>query len=88
MQQERARAFGVATEGKIFLAGGCFEETVKTSEMYNISINEWQLIGSLTIDHFDGSMVCLKGKLNVLGGTDDLGDSRSSVECYDPTEDK
>ena len=27
-QQERARAFGVATEEKIFLAGGCFEETV------------------------------------------------------------
>ena len=88
MQQERARAFGVAMEGKIFLAGGCFEETVKTCEMYIISTNEWQLIGSLTIDHFDGSMVCLKGKLYVLGGTDVFGDSRLSVECYDPIEDK
>ena len=56
--------------------------------MYSISTNEWQLIGSLTIDHFDGSMVCLKGKLYVLGGTDDRGNSRLSVECYNPTEDK
>ena len=56
--------------------------------MYNISTNEWQLIGSLMVDHFHGSMVCLKGKLYVLGGTDDFGESRLSVECYDPTEDK
>ena len=88
MQQERENAFGVATEEKIFLAGGCFEETLKTCEMYNISTNEWQLIGSLTIDHVDGSMVCLKGTLYVLGGTDHLGDSQLSVECYDPIEDK
>ena len=88
MQQERENAFGVATEEKIFLAGGCFEETLKTCEMYNISANEWQLIGSLTIDHVDGSMVCLKGTLYVLGGTDHLGDSQLSVECYDPIEDK
>jgi len=36
--------------------------------MFNISIYEWQLIGSLTVERACGSMVCLKGKLYVLGG--------------------
>ena len=84
MQQERARAYGVAAEGKIFLAGGCL---ANTCEMYNISTNEWQIIGSLTIGHSDGSMVCLKGSLYVLGGTD-FGESQLIAECYNPAEDK
>ena len=88
MQQERRYAFGVATEGKIFLAAGYFEELRKTCEMYNISTNEWQLIGSLNVPRDDGSMVCLKGTLYVLGGVDDMADCALSVECYDPTEDK
>ena len=89
MQQERAGAFGVATEGKIFLAGGFFEESLKTCEMYNISTNEWQLIGSLNVPRDYGSMVCLKGTLYVLGGsTDGFWRSELSVECYNPTEDK
>ena len=88
MQQERGHAFGVTTEGKIFLAGGFFEETLKTCEMYNISINEWQLIGSLNVSRACGCMVCLKGTLYVLGGTDDYDDSKLSVECYNPAEDK
>ena len=85
MKQKRGGAFGVATEGKIFLAGGWF---LKTCEMYNISTNEWQLIGSLNLFRYVGSMVCLKGTLYVLGGTDGFGVSRLSVECYDPIEDK
>ena len=88
MQQERESAIGVATEGKIFLAGGCFVETLTTWEMYNISTNEWQFIGSLNVSHHNGSMVCLMGSLYVLGGTDDYGESSLIVECYDPTEDK
>ena len=88
MQQERENAFGVATEGKIFLTGGFFQDTLKTCEMYNISTNEWQLIGSLNLPRFDGSMVCLKGTLYALGGTDGIGDSKLSVECYNPAEDK
>ena len=88
MQQEREHAFGVATEGKIFLAGGFFEETLKTCEMYNISTNEWQLIGSLNVPCIYGSMVCLKGTLYVLGGTAYFDDSKLSVECYNPAEDK
>ena len=85
MQRERRSAFGVATEGKIFIAGGWW---LKTCEMYNISTNDWQLIGSLTIDRAYGGMVCLKGTLYVLGGIVKYGNSKLSVECYDPTEDK
>jgi len=93
MQQARARAFGVATEGKIFLAGGRqhaggLGKWLQTCEMYNISTNEWQFIGSLKVPREDGRMVCLKGTLYVLGGTDDLYRSKLSVECYDPAEDK
>ena len=34
-------------------------------------------------------LVCLEGKLYVLGGTKDFINRRSlNVECYDPTEDK
>jgi len=89
MQENRMAAFGVATEGKIFVAGGehleCF---MQTCEMFNISRNEWQLIGSLTVDRAYGSMVCLKGKLYVLGGSYEFEESELSVECYDPTENK
>ena len=93
MQQSRVRSFGVATEGKIFLAGG--EQTgrtiitcsLKTCEMYNTSTNEWQLIGSLNAPRECGSMVCLKGTLYVLGGYP-YGSSQWSVERYSPTEDK
>ena len=87
MQQERQCAFGVATEGKIFLAGGMRQEFswLKTCEMHNISTNEWQFIGSLNAVHSYGSMVCLKGTLYVLGGT---SADHLNVECYDPSEDK
>ena len=86
MQQKRTYAFGVATEGKIFLAGGLQGNLPWsiTCEMYNISANEWQLIGSLNISRAFGRMVCLKGTLYVLGSIF----NELSVECYDPTEDK
>ena len=86
MQQEKRCAFGVATEGKIFLAGGIHEfGWSKTCEVHNISTNEWQFIGSLNAEHYFGSMVCLKGILYVLGGG---SDDHLNVECYDPSEDK
>ena len=56
-----------------------------TCEMYTISTNEWQFIGSLKAPCEDGSMVCLKGTLYVLGGTCSYGGNKLSVECYDPT---
>ena len=67
MQQGRGFAFGVATEERIFLAGGIIEEEdilgLKTCEMYNICTNEWQLIGSLNVPRTDDRMVYLKGTL-------------------------
>ena len=90
MQQKRGYACGVATERKIFVAGGNedWESYLKTCEMYNISTNEWQFIGSLKVPRVDGSMMCLKGTLYVLGGTDDSCRRKLNVECYDPTKDK
>ena len=89
MQQARAYSLGVATEGKIFVAGGMEDWTscLETCEMFNISTNEWQFIGSLNVPRDYCSMVCLKGTLYVLGGVNDER-SELSVECYDPTEDK
>ena len=91
LQQERACSFGVATEGKIVLTGGRrpgrgIGEYLNTCEMYNISTNEWQLIGSLQLPRVYGSMVCLKGTLYVLGGLDFR--IELIVECYDPAENK
>ena len=90
MQQGRGGAFGVASEGKIFVAGGLNEnnKVSKKCEMYNVSTNEWHFIGSLNTWRVYGSMVCLSGTFYVLGGTKNNRDSLLSVECYDSTEDK
>ena len=88
MQQERECAFGVATQGKIFVAGGRgrWGEGLKTCEVYNISTNEWQFIGSLNVPRSWGSMVCVNGTLYVLGGSQgSFWDFEYTVESYDPT---
>ena len=60
----------------------------KRCEMYNVSTNEWQYIGSLNHFRVYGSMVCLKGTLYVLGGTKNTRDSLLAVESYDLTKDE
>jgi len=88
MQQERAGAFGVATQGKIFVAGGIGYRigALKTCEVYSISTNEWQFIGSLNVPRLLGSMVCVNGALYVLGGSQGpIGGFEYTVESYDPT---
>ena len=90
MQQERGGAFGVATQEKIFVAGGEHKSNRvwRTCEMYTVSTNEWQLIGYLNICRTYGSMVCLRGTVYVLGGLNHHKKIELAVECYDPTEDK
>ena len=86
MQQARGGAFGVASQEKIFVAGGANEEStvLKTCEVYNTSTNEWQLIANLNVCRTHGSMVCLGGTLYVLGGFDQTKKNpEHSVECYD-----
>ena len=86
MQQARGGAFGVASQEKIFIAGGTDEESTvsKTCEVYNVSTNEWQLIADLNVYRTHGSMVCLGGTLYVLGGFDQTKKNpEHSVECYD-----
>ena len=71
MQRVRGNASGVATRGKIFVAGGEGRgyELSKSCEVYNISTNEWQFIGSLNVPRLRGNMVCVNGTLYVLGGS-------------------
>ena len=87
MQQERGCAFGVATQGKIFVAGGegRGEKQLKSCEVYTISTNEWQFIGSLNVPRLWGSMVCVNGTLYVLGGSQKYLRFEYTVESYDPT---
>ena len=58
------------------------------SNVFNVSTNEWQFIGSLNVFRMNVSMVCLKGTLYMLGGINGSGQSQLSVECYDPAENK
>ena len=90
MQQGRFGAFGEATEGKIFVAGGLNQDgkVSKRCEMYNVSTNEWQYIGSLNHFRVYGNMVCLRGTLYVLGGTKNTKDSLLVVESYELTKDE
>ena len=89
MHEGRNDAFGVATENKIFVAGGLRNRTkLKTCEIYNISTNEWQLVANLNVPRFHGSMICLSGKLYVLGGRNDRNQRELSVECFDPANDQ
>ena len=89
MQEGRSCAFGVATENKIFVTGGLRNGTrLKTCEIYNISTNEWQLVANLNVPRFHGSMVCLNGKLYVLGGVNYRNQGELSVECFDPANDQ
>ena len=72
MQQERGFSCGVATQGKIFVAGGkdkLGKQLLKSCEVYNISTNEWHFIGNLSVPRVLGSMVCVNGTLYVLGGS-------------------
>ena len=85
MHEGRSDAFGVANENKIFVAGGLRNgKKLKTCEIYNISTNEWQLVAKLNVPRCYGSMVCLNGKLYVLGGGNDRNQRELSVECFDP----
>ena len=87
MQQERGDAFGMAFQGKIFVAGGQDRsgKELDSCEVYSIATNEWQLIGSLNVPRVSGSMLSVNGTIYVLGGSQP-GFPRHAytVEVYDP----
>ena len=88
MQHERGGAFGVATQEKIFVGGGSESDyCLNSCEVYNVSTNEWQMIGNLNVCRKYGTMMCLKGKIYVLGGFTSSWRNELKVECYDPTKD-
>ncbi|KAM7446312.1 hypothetical protein ABFA07_005352 [Porites harrisoni] len=90
MQQERAYAFGVAFEGKIFVAGGKdrSRKELNSCEVYNITTDEWQFIGNLNVPRSHGSMLCVNGTIYVLGGSRPRYANAYTVEVYDPVGNK
>ena len=83
INQARYDAFGVAMNGKVYIAGGSQGQgALGTCEVYNTVTNEWQLMPSLHTPRKSASMVCHDGQLYVLGGVNNL--SRVlSVEIFD-----
>ena len=90
MQQERGEAFGVAFQGKIFVAGGKdrSRKELNSCEVYNITTDEWQFIGSLNVPRSHGSMLCVNGTIYVLGGSRPRYAYAYTVEVYDPVGNK
>ena len=90
MQQGRAYAFGVAFEGKIFVAGGKdrSRKELNSCEVYNITTDEWQFVGSLNVPRLHGSMLCVNGTIYVLGGSLPRYAHAYTVEVYDPVGNK
>ena len=90
MQQERGEAFGVAFQGKIFVAGGKdrSRKELNSCEVYNITTDEWQFIGSLNVPRSHGSMLCVNGTIYVLGGSRPRYANAYTVEVYDPVGNK
>ena len=75
LQQARYLACGVAARGKIFVAGGRTScqtpnqwNITDTCEVYNPVTDEWHFVASLNRPRSGGSMLCLEGKLYVVGG--------------------
>ena len=90
MQQERGEAFGVAFQGKIFVAGGKdrSRKEINSCEVYNITTDEWQFIGRLNVPRSHGSMLCVNGTIYVLGGSRPRYANAYTVEVYDPVGNK
>ena len=90
MQQGRAYAFGVAFQGKIFVAGGKdrSRKELNSCEVYNITTDEWQFVGSLNVPRLHGSMLCVNGTIYVLGGSLPRYAYAYTVEVYDPVGNK
>ena len=95
IREARARAFGTATRGKIFITGGWLPvpysaDTVKTPEVYNETTNEWQLIARLMRLRFT-SIMCVDDKVYVVDNRflwSSSGLRRGEIECYDPDKDE
>ena len=91
----RCNAIGAAMNGKIYIAGGTNKifpsigyNVHSSCEVYNPATDEWQLMPSLKVPRYKGSMVQFQGMLYVLGGSS-VTDGRSynlralTVEMFD-----
>ena len=81
INEARQSACGAAMNGQVYIAGGMARsfyssEALSSCEMYSPLSNVWQVISCLKKARYDASMVCLMGKLYVLGGK---GSSRGAL---------
>jgi len=96
LNEARLNAFGACKNDKIFIAGGSnFDlmmeiNILKTCEVYDILMDEWQCIARLTLARSLGSMVLADETLYVFGGRQTRATFRrrgkisDKVECYNP----
>ncbi|XP_068684111.1 kelch-like protein 3 [Montipora foliosa] len=89
MTEARHEAFGAAMNGKIYIAGGMNESegpgrVLKSCEVYDPSIDEWQVISNLKVCRRAANMVCIQEALYVVGGFKDMNSSSRelSVEVF------
>lgn len=92
LNEARYEACGVATNEKIYIAGGCDKYTIlKTCEMYNVGADEWHVMAPLTSCIYSGSVV-YSGSLVLFDGTLHAFSRSTSdewtVESYDLGKDK
>lgn len=87
IQEDRMFACGAASHGKIFVGGGVNKQRGKeldTCEVYIEATNEWHFIASMpTVPSVFSSMLCIDGKLYVIGGFYSYQQG-GRVQCYDP----
>jgi len=89
IQEARFYAFGMVANNKIFIGAGVGKNSkhLKTCEVYNMLVDEWQSIANLTVPRQQGNMVLVNETLYVLGGYSQ-GLFSPLVECYDHEEDR
>ena len=87
LQQARYHAFGVGSNEKIFVAGGCGEcfNVLRSCEVYNVEADEWYFIASLTVPRCTVSMVLVDDTLCVLCPT---SESNWEILFYDHRKDE
>ena len=90
LQETRDRAYGTASQEKIYITGGSPRVSVSTTcEVYNETTNEWHFIASRRMPRRCGNMMCVDNKIYVIDGyVWNASGFRGQIECYEPDEDE
>ncbi|XP_016656991.1 kelch-like protein 2 [Acyrthosiphon pisum] len=66
------------------VGGGNDNNSLNSVEVFDVSIQKWRLVASMSTERFDLGVGVLNNLLYAVGGADD-DNCLKSVECYDPT---